>query len=490
MADKKYLYGAAVQGIQSFIFGTNKLREIVGASELVNEICTSAFDEFAVSGVSVIRAAGNIKHIFFDICECEKAVKEFPKKVMEMAPGITISQAVVGFDNNFEEAVNALEKKLKVQRNKPFNSNTFGLMAIRRARNTGLPAVKKEGNDYLDLATKKKRNVAFKANSKLCNKIFGDLTKIEDKITRQVDKIPSKNDWIAVIHADGNSLGLVVQQIGKDENIFKAFSENIDIATVNAAQEAYSFLKTKYELEKLDFIPIRPIILGGDDLTIICRADIAIEFTEKFLEEFENQTKEHLGEILKKGGLDFERLTACAGISFMKSSFPFYYGYELAEELCKKAKEDAKGMVNANGLAPSCLMFYKIQDSFTESYDDLLKRELTTRELSFQFGPYYLNNTNERWTIKELLDKANKLNTKEGNALKSHYREWMSIAFENQGLAEQKLRRMHTTFDEKKVQVFIGELEEKQRDTLKVSPVYDVLSIHTMMNQQTKTIES
>jgi len=29
MNNKKYLYGAAVQGIQSFIFGTNKLREIV-----------------------------------------------------------------------------------------------------------------------------------------------------------------------------------------------------------------------------------------------------------------------------------------------------------------------------------------------------------------------------------------------------------------------------------------------------------------------------
>ena len=41
----KYLYAAAVQGIQSFIFQTNRLKEIVGASELVEEICTSAFSE-------------------------------------------------------------------------------------------------------------------------------------------------------------------------------------------------------------------------------------------------------------------------------------------------------------------------------------------------------------------------------------------------------------------------------------------------------------
>ena len=39
----QYLYGASVQGIQDFIFQTNKLKEIVGASELVESICTDFF---------------------------------------------------------------------------------------------------------------------------------------------------------------------------------------------------------------------------------------------------------------------------------------------------------------------------------------------------------------------------------------------------------------------------------------------------------------
>ena len=33
-----YLYGASVQGIQNFIFQTNELKDIVGASELVAQI--------------------------------------------------------------------------------------------------------------------------------------------------------------------------------------------------------------------------------------------------------------------------------------------------------------------------------------------------------------------------------------------------------------------------------------------------------------------
>ena len=39
----KFLYGASVQGIQHFIFQTNELKDIVGASELVENICTTLF---------------------------------------------------------------------------------------------------------------------------------------------------------------------------------------------------------------------------------------------------------------------------------------------------------------------------------------------------------------------------------------------------------------------------------------------------------------
>ena len=110
----KYLYGAAVQGIQSFIFNTNELKHIIGASELVEQICKSDFDEFAKNGEYVVRAAGNIKFIFDRKEDCQKAVREFPKKVMSKAPGITISQAVVAFDDAFGKAIDDLEALLTV----------------------------------------------------------------------------------------------------------------------------------------------------------------------------------------------------------------------------------------------------------------------------------------------------------------------------------------------------------------------------------------
>lgn len=61
----KYLYGVAVHGIQEFIFNTSKLKEIIGASELVERICTDVFGKYAERGENIIRAAGNVKFLFY-----------------------------------------------------------------------------------------------------------------------------------------------------------------------------------------------------------------------------------------------------------------------------------------------------------------------------------------------------------------------------------------------------------------------------------------
>ena len=85
---KRFLYGAAVQGIQGFILQTNKLKEIVGASELVEEICTSLFakqidpnkSELTGDSNAILNAAGNIKYVFDDEEACNRVFMNFPKK--------------------------------------------------------------------------------------------------------------------------------------------------------------------------------------------------------------------------------------------------------------------------------------------------------------------------------------------------------------------------------------------------------------------------
>lgn len=253
----KYLYGAAVQGIQGFIFQTNELKDIVGASELVENICTKEFKDYVGDGDEIIvKAAGNIKCIFVDKKRCEKAVLEFPKKVLTMAPGITISEAVVemkGENCIFEKAVDLLEKRLRIQRNKPMESLTFGLMGIRRSRKTGLPAILADTDgEYLDSATVCKRKNAKKrydnSMTLLSKKNFGLRNLCNEQICYDMNKMTDKNDWIAVIHADGNGLGQIVRKIGKDKAKFRLFSEALDKATEEAAQLAFNCICTRHDI--------------------------------------------------------------------------------------------------------------------------------------------------------------------------------------------------------------------------------------------------
>lgn len=516
-----FLYGAAVQGIQSFIFQTNKLKEIVGASELVEEICTTKFaslifdqnldytkakEKLSKDNNAILFAAGNIKYIFQSKEECEQIVRIFPKEISQFAPGITVSQAVVKMDGkDFENAVNLLETRLRTQRNIPMQSQTIGLMGILRSRQTGLPVVSTINDELSDAARIAKLKEVNYINEgtevkdktttlNLCKKAFG-MNKISYRnIALDVEDMTGNNDWIAIIHADGNGLGQIVQKVGRNAEEFKKFSQNLDIATTQAAVTAYQSIEEKYHINEEGVIPIRPIVLGGDDLTVICRADFALEYTKAFIEEFEKETKERLGQQIIEykifTGDVKDRLTACAGITYIKSSYPFYYGYELAEALCKRAKKDAKENIKDGELPKSCLMFHKVQDSFTENWKSICDRELTPqKELSFEFGPYYISEKKDttKWLVSDLMIKVKELEGKEGNAIKSHLRNWISLLHDNEEMAKQKWNRLLSLYSGTKLETCIKEVTKWEvRANKRVCPVYDILTIHTINNQKTR----
>lgn len=478
---EKYLYGASVQGIQSFIFQTSKLKEIVGASELVERICTDFFDEFAKNGESIVRAAGKVIFAFNDKKECELAVKLFPRKVMMIAPGITISQAVVKYSDNYVLASNELEAKLRIQRNKPARSLTMGLMSVSRAPSTGLPAVKSLKGVLVDDASVKKTD-STQTTKGLMMKLTDDAALKHDDIAYDFKDLEGHNSWIAVIHADGNGIGNIVQQVCKNSNDAKLFSNLLNNITIESARDAY---KKAIEKNKKRKIPVRPVVLGGDDLTIICRADLAIAFIQRYLEAFESESKKQLKqlgkyEIVSKG------LTACAGIAFVKSSYPFHYAINLAENLCVEAKKEAKKI--DSDLAPSCFSFHKVQDSFVESYDVIALRELTPNlNLSFKCGPYYIHEQEVDGceTASQLLSDISRLESKEGNALKSHLRQWLSLLFDDIGAANQKMKRIRTV-NKLALQVIPECYEKISGDSQCKIPYYNILSLASILLQRTK----
>lgn len=470
----QYLFGAAVQGIQQFIFQTNALKDIIGRSDIVEQICTDLFVSVLSKGPDykaesdpnfIVHAAGNVKYVFDSEDECRRVVRSFPKTVMEQAPGITVSQAVVPLTGDFGADVDLLETRLRIQRNRPLAYGSAGMCAIRRNARTGFPALLKPG--FPDEGS-------FQAASHydakaLCLKAFGQDVDSK-RFPYNIDSMTGQNDWVAVIHADGNGLGQIIQRIGHNREELRTFSIALDHHTAAAARSAYETVRKEFGFDELKTIPIRPIVLSGDDFTAICRADIAVEYAKAFMDSFERETG----------------LTACAGISFVKSSFPFSFAYTLAEELCSAAKADAKAdeaVRSGRVLPPSCLLFHKVQDSTVEDFEQIKARELMPAEgYSLCFGPYYLHKKSQRWTVDQLEDAVFKLDGRNGNIAKTALRRWLSAINVDPEMAKQLIVRACAV--NKQLEQFLTTMTSPgSRGSV---PTYDVLAFHTILNQKTR----
>ena len=451
----KYLYGASVQGIQGFIFATNKLQEIVGASEIVKSV---ANEFLKISGYRednkniLINTAGNIKAIFDNREDCQEVVLELGKIIQQKAYGISISQAVVKFDGEAVDYIDKLETNLKIQRNRPAIPLDMSINVMKLNPRTAKPLVNKDS----DMATMQK----LEANKKF----YQDNPSVTE--FKDFSYMKNSKGKIAVIHIDGNGLGKLIPQLGEK---LSAFSIALDKATKKAVKDA-----------KNDSMFIREVIVGGDDVTVICNANDALEFTKNFLQNFEDNTKE----IEELDGIQ-DKLTACAGIAYCNEKYPFHYAVDLAEALCGVAKTHTLR-------EHSALMFHNIQSSNYQNWDKFVEDELTiqnnTQTIRCDFGAYYLQKDNEA-TIKSLIHTVEAYRC-DGSPI-SRLRNWLSELYKSDTNAKLLLNRINEIVKDKNnwnckimdrnLKFFDKNLSS---DTLIISkdghqktPIYDILQI-------------
>jgi len=462
----KYLYGASVQGIQGFIFATNKLQEIVGASEIVKGVeekfRTSANYEKGDKRI-LLNAAGNVKALFDDKECCQDVVKYFSKNIQQEAYGITVSQALIEISGEkpTKEEFRRLDDCLKIQRNKPSIPLDASLSIMELNPKTAKPIYDYDKrNEKLDKATFQKRKAYtewFEENRKK-DKNFKDL--------KELSALSNGKNKLAVIHADGNGLGKLVPELKEK---LSAFSVALDKATRQAFEDA-----------KTEGMKIREVILGGDDLTVICDANEALGFTQRYLENFEKNT----ANIKELDGLT-DKLTACAGIAYTNEKYPFHYAVDLAEALCKESKNHSKRKV-------SCVMFHNIQSSNFQKWSKFVEDELTITNdkcsIRCDFGPYYLNKATEPLII-DFLNSVGAYAC-EGSPI-SRLRNWMSELHKSSGYAENLLKRINLMTEQsgewnceimdRNLQKLNKELSNEKliirKNAKWRTPIYDILQI-------------
>ncbi len=494
----KYLYGAVVHGIQSFIFDTGKLKEIIGASEFIEEICTTRFAAAVGKAFNpeqqIIGAAGKIQYLFEDKMACQQFVYGFRRQIEEEVPGLSLAEAIVEVSGELlDKHIARLEKQLAQERNNRAVPHGLGWMITERARRTGgnALAVTAIDDDFVDRSQKTKEEAS--RNTTLLKKMVGeDAQELEKKAPKLFEDliVDPDNSWIAVMHADGNNLGRIIQELKdhltKSKNaqlheVLKRLSAQLDSATQQAAYQAYKrVIKPVYDKEQQErgkaYLPIRPVLLGGDDITVVIRGELALDFTAEFLRAFAIQTKQAFMPLVNDYKLPMlsDGLTACAGISYIKVKYPFHYGVNLAESLCKQAKAHAKAINSER--APSGLAFHRVQSSFVENYDRILDRELKAGEVSFSFGPYFLDQQDgyDYNTIDQLQERVWQMSRRD--APKASVRTWLQelkLSPESAAQLMKRIRRMNPSYIQR-----LGLEDPKMRSRASKEGRKDVLLTH------------
>ena len=385
------------RGIQKYIFSGNKLRTNVGASYIVDRVFfdvlidgvlkemfpdenfssvddawTPANDTVAtwenMKSCCVAYIGGGNALLLFDSTKEDlrvKVVENFTRKLLVARPGLKVGAAlgslkVIGDELN-QDDVDNLYRTLKENQN-----NIFPAVNLPYTGLTLTCEINGEAANFYDRADKKfysqeaavKSEIADDANKNLRNrfeKIFDAKNfsaQIEFDFPYEVDKLGQKEgeNYFAIVHVDGNIMGLkfrTCKSLAERRKLSREIRRKTegafaDLLAKIILMKRENLFGDALELDK-NFLPIRPLIIGGDDVTFLCPANMAILFTKTLVENLSAETPldapEHLTEKISR------HMDACAGIAILPTKYPFYRGYELAEQLCDSAKKSMRKLL-------------------------------------------------------------------------------------------------------------------------------------------------
>ena len=433
-----------IVSIQEYIFSSNKLKENIGASFLVDKIYEDVLKEALKvtfgrdidinewknnpEQIKIIQenkeveigyiGGGNALILFKDKDKTTKFMKNYTKLLLVKAPGLETAFGIIHeFDlKDFKNSMKNLHENLRDNKSRYFPNVTlpkygFTLDCPRTNESAEqfedldrVQDINKQDEEkkYISSVAWAKLRSSSKAKDEIVEKIKDIL---EDKytLTNDIEKLGQTEgkNYIAIVHIDGNKMG---ERFSKCESLTEY--RNLSIGVKNVTEKTFKKMieslineiknSKTFNLQNGEFtlqkeygktiLPIRPIVLGGDDITFISDGRLGVWLAEKFIKEF------------TKHRINNENLFACGGVIIVNTKYPFYRAYKSAEDLTEKAKKESRKKEG------SYIDFFISSSGWSGSLDDILNKHLTTINGNLHFGPYWVDKTNEEKSLENLKD--------------------------------------------------------------------------------------
>lgn len=404
MKDNNYVLAMYdIRAKQEFIFKTNHIKEIIGASAIIRDcfddyLYTTSYgkkifhdrshpfnrdnfkkhiEEQGYIGELVYDGGGNFILIFKDIETYRNTTFEFTKAVLEKIGTLKIlSSYIEGVDfDNYKSDSKELYRVHALNESSESNVSPWGTLPIVQVdRKTSLPLIAKKKVDVVEEKLSKEslaKYEKFDTERKNTNKEF-DEKNIDVLVKRK-----GEDSLLAIVYIDGNNMGAKVQKCIEGLNSYeeciarlREFSNDIqDKYITERKTDIFEYLRGKRS--ENDMYKWRLVLGAGDEINFICNAHDALPLALKYLES------------LPKG------CSSCAGIAIFHSHDPYSEVYRVAEECC----ESGKSLMKKYGISEGCFVdFHYCQGAIDVSLEQIRESEGTTNEY---WDSYEIN----RWGI-------------------------------------------------------------------------------------------
>ena len=182
----------------------------------------------------------------------------------------------------------------------------------------------------------------------------------------QIGKLSHPSGYMGLIYADGDGMGKEIEKIKSREKM-KQFANAVDDSVYEAVGEAINHYLVPH---RADLWPFDVLLLGGDDVVMVTRAESAIEVALHVVERFPELTAKRWDKALS--------LSACVVITHVK--YPIGSLLDLAQNGLKFAKRQAakrklQGETIEGGLLNFLVVNSANQLDFSEHYKQTLRQE-------------------------------------------------------------------------------------------------------------------
>lgn len=389
-------------GIQSYIFGSNVMRENLGGSWLVEHALDKRLEDACHGLGDLLWHGGGNAMVRASATNAVAIATRLSVALCETSPGLEVACVHEPENGEFRVVYGRAQHNLARVKAARWPGAFFDGGGVTAAcHSTSEPAVDAD-EDGLPVGP-----IAL-ARAEAAGAAEGRLREFVDlnpnpldkplKYTSHIDHLGrtrGERSFVGVIHFDGNGMGSKFLEAAKQgEEALIDLSRKVQDAGAQAFKDAMlwvvAHLKGITDPDRGGFLlwpegdalcfPVRPIVYGGDDMTLVCDGRLALDFAAQLLKAWTDRTATLLGEPAQ----------ACAGVALVKSRYPFYRAYQLADDCVKSAKK----RLSTDGLSSkaSAIEWVMVDGGGVESLSRRREHHGKARdEKSLSAAPYLLS---------------------------------------------------------------------------------------------------